>query len=136
MYQSTIGAIFKMGDAPSTLTEVPGMLDFPDMLGSPDKIEVTTMKDTQRKYTKGLLDPGDMAFTFGYEGMGTGTNWATLKAAGNTEKTYQLVFPDGSGFQWTGTVSLSMPGKGIGEALVFTANISPTGDIEEISASE
>lgn len=136
MYQSTIGTTFKMGDAPSTLTEVPGMIDFPDMLGSPDKIQVTTQKDKQHKYIEGLLDPGDMAFTFGYEGMDAGTNWATLKTAGNTEKTYQLVFPDGSGFQWTGTVSLSMPGKGIGEALVFTANISPTGDIEEISASE
>ena len=129
MYQTTIGCILKMEDA-----EVPGLIDFPDMLGSPDKIEVTTQKDTQRKYAQGLLDPGDMPFTFGYEGMGTGTNWATLKTAKNTEKTFQLVFPDGTGFEWKGTVALSMPGKGVGEALTFTANIAPSSDIEEITA--
>lgn len=105
------------------------------MLGESDKIDVTTMKDTQRKYKPGLSDPGDMAFTFGYEGMKTGTNWATLKGAKDADKTFVLLFPDGSGFTWTGRVSLSMPGKGVAEALTFTAKITPSSDIEEYTSS-
>ena len=105
------------------------------MLGESDKIDVTTMKNTQRMYKPGLSDPGDMAFTFGYEGMKTGTNWATLKGAKDADKTFILLFPDGSGFTWTGRVSLSMPGKGIAEALTFTAKITPSSDIEEYTSS-
>lgn len=134
-YQTSIGVILKMGASAEAASEVPGLLDFPDMLGESDKIDVTTMKDTQRKYKPGLSDPGDMAFTFGYEGMKTGTNWATLKGAKDADKTFILLFPDGSGFTWTGRVSLSMPGKGVAEALTFTAKITPSSDIEEYTSS-
>lgn len=135
-YETSIGVVLKMGTTAQSATEVPGLLDFPDMLGETDKIEVTTMKDTQRKYKPGLSDPGDMAFTFGYEGMGVGTNWATLKGAKGEDKTFVLLFPDGSGFTWNGQVSLSMPGKGIAEALTFTAKITPSSDITEYSTPD
>ena len=106
-------------------------------MGAPDKIETTTMKNTSRTYIPGLKDPGDMAFNFLYSGMGEGSNYATLKAAQDSGATrfFQLVFPDKSGFAWEGKVSLSVPGKGIGEALQFTANITPTSEIEEIDVS-
>lgn len=91
-YQTSIGVILKMGASAEAAAEVPGLLNFPDMLGESDKIDVTTMKDTQRKYKPGLSDPGDMAFTFGYEGMKTGTNWATLKGAKDADKTFILLF--------------------------------------------
>lgn len=130
MYLSTIGNSLKMG------TEaIPGMIDFPDMMGAPDKIEVTTQEDRQRKYVPGLADPGDMAFTFGYEGNGPATNYGKFKAAAGKEQEFSLLFPDGSGYQWSGVPSLSMPGKGVGEALVFTLSISPTSDIEEIEST-
>lgn len=130
MYLTTIGDSFKMG------TEaIHGLIDFPDMFGTPDKIEVTTQEDTQRKYVPGLQDPGDMNFTFGYEGNGPTTNWGKIKATVGEEQQFSLVFPDGSGFTWSGIPTLSMPGKGVGEALVFTLTISPTTDIEEISST-
>lgn len=134
---STIGTILKMGTSASALTEVPDLQDFPDLMGSPDKIETTTMKNTSRTYIPGLKDPGDMAFNFLYSGMGENSNYAKLKAAQDAKTTqyFQLVFPDGSGFAWQGKVSLSVPGKGIGEALQFTANVTPTSEIEEIDAS-
>lgn len=43
---STIGTILKMGAQSSSLTEVPDLQDFPDLMGAPDKIETTTMKNT------------------------------------------------------------------------------------------
>ena len=134
---STIGTILKMGAQSSSLTEVPDLQDFPDLMGSPDKIETTTMKNTSRTYIPGLKDPGDMAFNFLYSGMGESTNYAKLKAVQDAKSTqyFQLVFPDGSGFVWQGKVSLSVPGKGIGEVLQFTANITPTSEIEEIDVS-
>lgn len=134
---STIGTILKMGAQSSSPTEVPDLQDFPDLMGSPDKIETTTMKNTSRTYIPGLKDPGDMPFNFLYSGMGEGTNYAKLKAVQDAKSTqcFQLVFPDGSGFAWQGQVSISVPGKGIGEALQFTANITPTSEIEEIDVS-
>ena len=61
---STIGTILKMGAQSSSLTEVLDLQDFPDLMGAPDKIETTTMKNTSRTYIPGLKDPGDMAFNF------------------------------------------------------------------------
>jgi len=134
---TSVGTILKMGAAAGTLTEVPDLLDFPDMMGSVDKIETTTMKDIQRRYKPGLKDPGDMKFTFLYSGMGTGTNWADLSAAesAGTVKYFALIFPDGSSFTWSGTVSLSMPGKGIGEALSFVCTILPASAITPVAAT-
>lgn len=133
---SSIGTVFKMGATTAAMTEVEDLQDFPDMMGTPDTIETTTMKDTQRRYLPGLKDPGDMAFTFLFSGMATGTNWAKLQTAqsAGTTQYFSIVFPGGSGFTWQGKVNLSMPGKGIGEALQFTANITPVGEIEPISA--
>lgn len=130
MYLSTIGVTFTMNEA-----EVEGMIDFPDFLGSSDKIEVTTQKDKQRKYVPGLLDPGDMPFTFGYEGNSPTTNWGKFKAAVGEENDYSVTFPDGSGFEWSGGHTLSMPGKGVGEAMVFTLTVAPSSDIEEIPST-
>ena len=134
---STIGTILKMGTQSSSLTEVPDLQDFPDLMGAPDKIETTTMKNTSRTYIPGLKDPGDMPFNFLYSGMGEGSNYAKLKTAQDAKSAqyFQLIFPDSSGFAWQGKVSLSVPGKGIGEALQFTANITPTSEIEEIDVS-
>ena len=42
-YQTSIGVILKMGASAEAAAEVPGLLDFPDMLGESDKIDVTTM---------------------------------------------------------------------------------------------
>lgn len=134
---TSVGTILKMGATAGTLTEVPDLLDFPDMMGPPDKIEVTTIKDTQRKYKPGLKDPGDMKFTFLFSDMKTGSNWADLAAAetAGTVKYFALVFPDGSSFTWQGTVSLSMPGKGIAEALSFVATIFPASTVTPVAAT-
>lgn len=134
---STIGTILKMGAQSSSLTEVPDLQDFPDLMGAPDKIETTTMKNTSRTYIPGLKDPGDMAFNFLYSGMGASSNYAILKTAQDSGATqyFRLEFPDKSGFAWQGKVTLSMPGKGVGEGLQFTANITPTSEIEEIDVS-
>lgn len=57
-YQTSIGVILKMGASAEAAAEVPGLLDFPDMLGESDKIDVTTMKDTQRKYKRAFRPRG------------------------------------------------------------------------------
>lgn len=134
---TTVGTILKMGATSAALTEVADLIDFSDMLGSSDKIETTTMKDKARTYKKGLKDPGNMTFTFLYSGMATGTNYATLKAAETSGDVmfFSLVFPDASGYTWSGTVSLSMPGKGVAEALQFVLSIFPETAIAEIAGS-
>ena len=130
--QTSIGVQLLYGDTADSITNVVADLkSFPDMIGAPDKIETTTMGDTQRTYQPGLSDPGDMQFIFAFSGMGSGTNWAALSAieSADTAKHWKLRFPDGSAFTWQGKVRLSMPGKGIAEALEFAANISASSEI-------
>ena len=130
--QTTIGVkLYKGATRTAITTQVTGLKSFPDMMGTPDKIETTTQEDTQRKYRPGLKDPGDMQFVFAYEGQGPSTNWGIMRAdetAGNSPW-WKLLFPDGSGFIWQGGVSLSLSGKGVAEAVEFNANIAPSSDI-------
>jgi len=126
--------VFKMGDTSSTLTEIPDLQDFPDLMGMPDRIDVTTMKDTERKYEPGLKDPGDMVFNFLHRTSATGSpyNKFRLAEASGSIKYFSILFPDGSGFTWSGKLTVSFIGKGIGEARQFSVNITPTSDIEDI----
>lgn len=61
---STIGTILKMAAQPSSLTEVPDLQVSPGLMGAPDKIETTTMKNTSRTYIPGLKDPEIWRSTF------------------------------------------------------------------------
>jgi len=131
---STIGITFKMGDTASALAEVEDLVNYPDMLGTPEQIDVSNTKVTSRRYIPGIKDPGEMPFEFLFSGMKSGTNYHKLKAAqdAKTSKFFSLTFPDGSGFSWQGRVALSLAGKGISEAVTFNANIFPTSEFDDI----
>lgn len=120
----------------SAFTQIPNVKGYPSFLGEAERVETTCVEDTQKTYGRGQSDPGEMAFTLAYTGMGPGSNWARLREveSSGAAAAFQVQFPDGSGFQWEATVALSMNEVGDGNSpLEFTANMFPTGEVTPIN---
>ncbi|MEG1756769.1 MAG: phage tail protein [Clostridia bacterium] len=134
---ASMGTVLKMkASGDTTFAQVPDLKEIPSFMGEAEKVETTCIEDTQKTYAPGQSDPGDMAFKFAFTGMTAGTNWAKLRAlqTGNASASFQVVFPDKSGFQWDAKVSLSMDEIGDGNSpLTFTAKMFPEGEILPIN---
>ncbi|MEA5060677.1 MAG: hypothetical protein VB049_11710 [Candidatus Pelethousia sp.] len=124
----------------SSFTQIKNVRGYPAFMGEPERVDTTCIEDSQKTYGAGQSDPGDMVFTFGFTGMGEGTNWARLRAiqASGSPASFQTLFPDGSGFQWDATLALSMDEVGDGNSpLTFKTTMFPVGEIvplEEVTA--
>ena len=81
---SSIGILVKLDGE-----EISGVTDIPELAVAPEKLEVTTLKDTSKKYITGLKDYGDLEFTLLYE-SGSEGNYAKLKAKENQLLLLQL----------------------------------------------
>ena len=101
--------------------KVANLQNFPDLIGTPSTIDLTTLDSEQVEYILGLPDVGGlMSFTFLYDK----TVYKTFDDAKGIHKAFQVKFPDGVTFSWTGYVIPSVIGKGANDALQFNANIS------------
>jgi len=132
-----MGTVLKVKASGATeFTQVPDVKKFPSFMGSAEQVETSCIEDKQKTYAPGQSDPGDMEFTHAFTGMAAGSNWDTLRAIQLSDEAaaFQVIFPDGTGFQWTAKVSLSMNEVGDGNsALEFTCKHSPAGEILPIS---
>jgi len=130
---ASMGTILKVkASGASVFTQLPDVKKFPAFMGVAEKVETSCIEDTQKTYAPGQSDPGDMAFTHAFSGMGAGTNWDTLRAIqlSGLPADFQVIFPDGSGFQWNANVAISMNEVGDGNSPVeFSCTHFPTGEI-------
>lgn len=98
--------------------------DWPDLMGSPSPIDVTVLSDSQRTYVSGINDlGGSLIFTFLWDK----TIYNTIHAAEDgVERYFQIKFADNVTVSFKGTVTTTIMGKGVNEALQFQLNICPT----------
>lgn len=110
----------------TTYTDLAGLQEIPDIGGKVDKIEVTTMKDTSKRYIQGLSDPGDLAFKFLYANGATTDAFRVLKGleAAAVPVAFEVGFPDGTKIDFTAYVQVSLNGVKTGEVLGFTLNLT------------
>jgi len=106
-------------------------MEVPEMGGDPEKVEVTTLKDSVKKYIPGIRDLGDLAFKFLYDNSTDKSNYRTLRALQDSNKvgTFKVTYPDGSAHQFDAYVSVKMDPGAVNAALSFTANMSLQSDI-------
>lgn len=124
MYTTTSGG---------TYTKLVDIVDFPDLGGEPETIDVTTLSDPNRRYILGIQDTGVMNFTANY----THTDYAKIKALKNDINYYAVYFgatgstPDGSNGKYTfsGYIDVFVQGKGVNEAQQMTISIAPNSEI-------
>ena len=121
-----------------TWDKVADIIDFPNLGGEPELIDVTTLSDKNRHYVPGVQGSEGMAFTMNYDPA----TYSTLKGYGGTNRKYAVWFggtvsgnvltPTGSEgkFEFEGDLSVYVNGAGVNAATTMTATIAPSTDID------
>lgn len=104
--------------------------DFPDLIGTPNNLETTTLSDAQQTFIPGIKQSDTMTFTSNY----TKEDFTKGKGLEGNKLTYKLEFVDGSVFQWEGQHTMGIPGKGVDEVIEMTTNILASTSPEPVEA--
>lgn len=123
---STIGVSLKWGATADAAAKVVDIKDFPDLIGEPSMIEITTLADEAVRQLPGVKSNDMMSFTCNY----TSADFAAVNQDANKTLHYVLEFSDGSKFTWEGQHTCGLPGKGVDEVVEFTINIAPSSAVE------
>ena len=95
--------------------------EIPELGGTRESIEITTLGDDAHMYTDGILNYGDnIAFKFLYEKE----QFTTLNGLTGTQNVV-VTLPDDSTCTFTGTCSVKLDGVGINAPLTYTLNVKP-----------
>lgn len=109
---------------PNVYTQVTNLLEIPDMGVEPEKIDVTTLGDSNKTYIAGVGDYGDLAFKFLYDNSSATSNYRVLKGFEGDLTPFKVEFPDGTKFEFTGYVTCKISSAGVNAALTFTATVA------------
>lgn len=115
----------------TTYTDIPDLQECPQLGGAAEKVEVTVLSDANKRYINGVKDFGELAFKFLYDNSGETSNYRVIKGLENGEKiiNWQVTFPDGTKFAFTGQVSTQIESAAVNAALTFTATITLNSEI-------
>lgn len=122
-----------------TFSKLDGLFEFPDLGGEPDMIDVTNLSDESFKYIHGLKDYGSLNFGFIYDGLGSSSNYKTLRDLEEAGATvyWKVVIPasadngaTGISFSFSGVPAVYMSGTGVNSRLEFQLSIALDSDIE------
>ena len=111
--------------------EIANLQECPELGGTAEKVDVTTLADGNKKYINGIKDFGDLAFKFLYDNSTTTSNYRVvrgLEEAGNVVD-WKVTFPDNTEFMFSGEVTTAIDSASVNNALTFTANITLNSDI-------
>ena len=102
--------------------EVGGVKSIPEMGGSPQTIDVTTLKSTRQESIEGLQQSQSLAFQCVYQG----DNFKTLAPLSGNKKQYKwkVTFPDSTTSEFTGSFTIKTDSYGTNAALAFTITIT------------
>lgn len=111
----------------STFTDLTNLQEIPDLGGSADSVEVTTLDDVAHMYINGLLDYGDsLDFTFLYEK----TQFTALSALTGSIN-WKVTLPGTGGLTATfdAEPSVKLNGVGVNDAITYTLSLKPSSAI-------
>lgn len=130
-YKATSGS-------PSTYTVIDNLQAVPALGGTPERVDVTTLADGNRKYIQGVKEYEELAFTFLYDNSGATSNYRVVRGLEDAGKVvdWEVSFPDGTKFHFSGEVATSINEAEVNAAITFTANITLNSDITVTNPSE
>ena len=115
---------YKVGEAGS-YTVLKDLQEIPDLGGTSEAIEITTLDDAAHMYTDGILNYGDsLDFKFLYKKE----QFDTLVALDGSNG-WQVKLPDGTTCSFSGTNSVKMDGVGVNAALTYTLSVKPDSEM-------
>jgi hypothetical protein len=95
--------------------------EIPELGGTAESIEITTLADPAHMYTDGILNYGDsLDFKFLYEKA----QFSQLAALDDSQS-WKVELPDDSTCSFTCTCSVKLDGVGVNAALTYTLSIKP-----------
>lgn len=114
-----------------TYTNIPDLQEVPQFGGAAEKVDVTTLTDGNYRYINGIKDFGDLEFKFLYDNSSETSNYRLCRGLEEDgEVTYfQVQFPDGTKFAFSGQVSTTIESAAVNAALTFTMNITLNSEI-------
>lgn len=127
---STIGTVLKSGPTPSALTKLCRIKSYPQLGGSPEKIETTDLEDIMQTFVEGVQSVDDMQFLVNYEKEA----YASVKARIKTDKYFQLEFGESAKdgvFSWKGSISQFVNGGEVNGAREATITCTPSSEIKD-----
>lgn len=134
--------VFLMKKEASEYTKLVDIKDFPDLGGSPEMLETTTLSDAMQTYIPGIQSLDALEFTANYDKE----DYATLAAMKGTKTDFAVWFggtesggvvtPTGSEgkFEFSGQLSVFVVGGGVNEVVDMTITIAPSTSVS-VSAS-
>lgn len=109
----------------SAYVELTDLQEIPQLGGTSESIEITTLADAAHMYTDGILNYGDsLSFKFLYEQE----QFLTLNEM-KTSQSWMVTLPDGATCTFSGTCSASLDGVGVNAALTYTLAIKPDSEM-------
>lgn len=113
--------------------QITGLLSFPDMGSSPQKIKVTSMDDTENeRYIAGLKDTNNFDFEFNMQD----TNYDDADSlVGQKDLPYSLELPNGSKFDWTGEHVVFLSSGAVGGNGKFKISCTVNSKIEHTKSA-
>lgn len=126
--------IFLMQKNTSAWEKVVDIKEFPDLGGTPEMLETTTLSDKMQTYIPGIQNIDALKFTSNY----TLADYKKLKALEGQDKEYAVWFggteagdtvtPTGSDgkFKFNGQLSVFPVGGGVNEVVDMTITIAPS----------
>lgn len=122
---------YKSGGSGSSYTTIPNLQASPMLGGTPERVDVTTLEDSNRKYIQGVKEYDELEFTFLYDNSGATSNYRVLRGleeAGDVVD-WEVSLPDGTKFHFSGEVATSINEAEVNAAITFVANITLNSDI-------
>jgi hypothetical protein len=114
------GITLKVGD--NLLTN---LQEIPELGGTAESIEITTLADAAHMYTDGIKNYGDsLTFKFLYEK----TQFTTLNALSGSQEC-EVGLPDGAKCSFSGTCSVKLDAVGVNAALTYTLSVKPDSEM-------
>ena len=108
-----------------TYTKLIDIKDFPDLGGTPEMLETTTLSDTMQTYIPGIQSLDALEFTANY----TLDDYKKIKAMAGTDTAFAVWFgaegADGK-FEFKGQISAFPVGGGVNEVVGMTISIAPS----------
>ena len=101
--------------------ELTNLQEIPDIGGTAEAIEITTLADAAHMYTDGIKNYGDsLEFKFLYEKE----QFAALNAVEGSCG-WKVELPDATACSFDGTCSVRLDGVGVNAALTYTLAVKP-----------
>lgn len=122
----SLGATLSYSASGGTFTVLSGLQEIPEIGGTPEKVEVTTLADDTKRYINGIKDFGDLAFTFLYDNADATASFRVLQGlevAGDAIE-FKVTYPDSTEFTFSALPSVTMGGATVNGALTFTLNLA------------